>query len=256
MYSPSLPEPVAFEAVKVSTDVGDLWLPANDLVMLPYMQRAGAWEPGEGRLLRSMLGPGKRFLDVGANVGYFSLLAARASPGGTVDSVEPEPRNLALLRLNLWLHSVDAQVWPVGLGRSRGIGALHVDPKNPGNTTLDSGGLKATQLAAVERGDELFAGRRFDVVKIDVQGGETDVVAGMTEVLARSPGIRLVVEFFPEAIAQHGQSPQDVLQFYQSLGLDRVVELDGKLLRLNDNEVLALCAGAGNGGAVNLVLRR
>jgi FkbM family methyltransferase len=256
VYKLAIPEPVAFEAVKVSTDVGELWLPANDLVMLPYMQHAGVWEPGEGRLLRSMLGPAARFLDVGANVGYFSLLAAQASPGGTVDAVEPELRNLALLRLNLWLHSVAAQVWPVGLGNSHGIGSLHVDPKNPGNTTLDSNVVKAIQLAAIARGDELFEGRAFDVVKIDVQGAETDVVTGLSEVLARSPGIRLVVEFFPAAISQRGQAPHDVLQIYESLGFDRVVELDGRLLRLNDNEVLALCAGAGHGGAVNLVLRR
>jgi FkbM family methyltransferase len=253
---PRIPEPVAFEAVRVSTDVGELWLPANDLVMLPYMQHAGVWEPGEGKVLRSMLGPGARFLDVGANVGYFSLLAAQSSPGGTIDAVEPEPRNLALLRLNLWRHGIGAQVWPLGLGSVHGIGSLSVETNNPGNTTLDANVVKAAQLAAVARGDELFAGRGFDVVKIDVQGAETDVLEGMREVLAGSPGVRLVVEFFPEAISQRGQEPGDVLQFYRSLGFDRVVELEGRLLRLDDGEVLALCAGAGHGGAVNLVLRR
>lgn len=256
MFRPPLPEPIGFDAAKVVTDVGELWLPANDLVMLPYMRHAGVWEPGEGRLLRSMLEPGARFLDVGANVGYFSLLAAQVSPTGTVDAVEPEPRNLALLRLNLWLHRVAAQIWPVGLGNTHSLGALRVDPKNPGNTTLEANAANAIQLAAIARGDEIFEGRSFDVVKIDVQGAETDVVGGMSELLARSHGIRLVVEFFPQAISERGQDPRDVLLFYHSLGFYRVVEIDGRLLRLDDDEILALCAGAGQGGAVNMVLRR
>jgi len=256
VFKARIPEPITVEAVKVSTDVGELWLPADDLVMLPYMQRAGVWEPGEGRLLRTLLGPGSRFLDVGANVGYFSLLAAQAAPGGSIDSVEPEPRNLALLRHNLWRHGVDAQVWPVGLGSTHGVGSLDVEPNNPGNTTLDASVVRAISLAAVAPGDELFEGRSFDVVKIDVQGAETDVVAGMREVLARSPGIRLIVEFFPQAISRRGETPRDVLEFYRGVGLDRVVEIDGKLRQLDDEEILAVCTGAGTGGAVNLVLRR
>ena len=52
----------------------------QDQVMRPFMQKAGSWEPEEGPLLHSILRPGERFLDIGANVGYFSVLLAKAVP--------------------------------------------------------------------------------------------------------------------------------------------------------------------------------
>ena len=59
---------------------------------------------------------GARFLDVGANIGYFSLLAARSHTGVTIDAVEPFPSTVDVLRMNLWLNEIEATVWPVALG--------------------------------------------------------------------------------------------------------------------------------------------
>ena len=73
----------------VASDVGDLWISRQDEVMRPYLARKGTWEAAEGRLLRTYIKPGCRFLDVGANIGYFSLLAARSASGVVVDAVQP-----------------------------------------------------------------------------------------------------------------------------------------------------------------------
>src|SRR5271156_1673924 len=56
-----------FEAVDV--DAGRFWMSRRDEVMRPFMSKAGTWEPEEGRLLCSLIRPGERFLDIGANVG-------------------------------------------------------------------------------------------------------------------------------------------------------------------------------------------
>ena len=244
------------DAVRVSTDVGYLWLPTSDQVILTYMQSAGTWEEAEGQLLRSLLKPTSRFLDVGANVGYFSALAAKCSPAGTIDAVEPEPRSLALLRFNLWALAPHAKIWPLALGHSRGVAALQVEANNPGNTRVNVDHTLATQLAVTARGDELFDGRTFDVIKIDVQGFETDVISGLQGVLKRSENACMVVEFFPEAIVDRGQQPLDALRLYRSMGLDRVVNLEGKLLRLSEEEILSVCSRSGRAGYVNLVLRK
>src|ERR1700734_3130183 len=55
-------------------DAGKLWISRRDQVMRPYMARAGTWEPEEGHVLLALTKPGCRFLDIGANIGYFSVL--------------------------------------------------------------------------------------------------------------------------------------------------------------------------------------
>lgn len=249
------PEPYTGRAVRVASDVGDLWMAADDRVMLPYLRSAGTWEPAEGELLASLLRPGSRFLDVGANVGYFSAFVARRCPRGTIDAVEPDVRNLSLLRLNLWTLAPHATIWPVALGGARSVVSLLLDEANWGNTRVRTDQPAAAQLAAMVPGDELFAGRTFDVIKIDVQGFESDVLLGLRQTLRGSHNVCLVVEFFPGAIEERGMRPLEVLSIYRGLGLDRVVSLRGQLERLSDEETLALCRAAGKNGFVNLLLR-
>jgi FkbM family methyltransferase len=251
-----IPPPVVVNAVRVETDVGELWLPAEDRVILPYMKSAGTWEPSEAALLRSLLGPRSRFLDVGANVGYFSALAAQCSPDGTIDAVEPEPRSVSLLRFNLWALAPHARIWPVGLGERRGVVGLRVETGNPGNTMVDDAGAGANRLAALVRGDELFAGQRFDVIKVDVQGYEIDVIQGLEDTLRASRNVCVLVEFFPDSMKERGVAPIEALRLYRSLGFDRVVDVAGKLLRLDDEEILGLCHRSGKDGFVNLLLRK
>jgi FkbM family methyltransferase len=252
----AVPEPALCPAVRVPTDVGDLWYPANDQVMLPHLRATRSWEPSEGQLLASLLRPDSRFLDVGANVGYFSVFAARICPRGTIDSVEPDARALSLLRLNLWTHAPHAKVWPLALGRARGAVALQIDDANYGDTRVQAGEESAVQLAAMMSADEAFAGRAFDVIKIDVQGFEDEVVLGMQHLLRGASRLSIVAEFFPLAIEDRGLRPRDVLATYRSLGLDRVVSLGGRLERLDDEGVLSLCRNAGKNGFVNLLLRK
>src|SRR4051794_34975198 len=89
-------------SVEVDTQVGSLLLHPADEVITANLVKWGVWEAAETRFLSALLSEGDTFVDVGANVGYFSVLAARRiGAGGTVVAVEPEPRNLELLRANL-----------------------------------------------------------------------------------------------------------------------------------------------------------
>ena len=252
----AIPEPVALESVAVDTDVGRLWVLASDQVIRPYMEIAGTWEPNESSLLRSLIGPTTRFLDVGANVGYFSALAAQCAPNGSIDAIEPEPDLVSLLRLNLFALAPHATVWSLALGESRAVVALEVESKNPGNTMVDSSSLRASRIAAMVRGDELFAGRTFDVVKVDVQGFEAEVLRGMEGIIRKCRRIAVVAEFFPHALELRGTAPREVLEAYRALGLDRLVSVAGQLERLDDESLLALCARSGPNGFVNLLLQK
>lgn len=242
----------------VTTDVGEFWMSADDEVMRPYMQRRGAWEESERDLLGRLLHPGARFLDVGANVGYFSVFASKAAPGVQIDSVEPHPDIVPVLRMNLWTNQVNANIWPVALDSKTSVLPIASAPMNPGDSRVarphqsDGYNIVVPALTA----DELFRGRTFDVVKIDVQGWEWDVVLGMQRIIRESRDIVLVVEFFPSGLRDAGDQPYDLLRRYRSLGFDVVMERDGSLVRAADGEIVELCDTAGPTGQVNLMLAR
>jgi FkbM family methyltransferase len=227
-------------------------------VLRPYVERAGTWEPAEGRLLLDLATPGCRFLDVGANIGYFSTLIAQQRPGATIDAVEPEPGNISLLKMNLWHNQVDATVWPLALSAGERTLPLRLSPHNAGDTRTNT--ARPSQwyevVAPAARGDDLFAGRGFDLVKLDVQGFELDVLQGMPLTLERSPGIVVVAEFWPTALRDRKVDPATVLRTYREMGFEIVTQVEDQLRRLEDNEIIAICDQAGEWGQVNLVLRR
>jgi FkbM family methyltransferase len=243
---------------RLETDVGTVWMSVEDGVIRPFIHKNGTWEQEEGHLLRSLMRPGCRFLDVGANVGYFSLFAARHAPGGTIDCVEPLPSNLDLLRFNLWANDVDATVWPLALtGGDREV-SMSVAPTNFGDARTSGISAEAGDVydlvVPAAPADELFAGRGFDLIKIDVQGFEIDVLTGMTGVLHRSPGLQVVSEFWPGGLRQRGLDPHDVLRQYRALGFAIRVHVQDRLSELRDDEIVRLCDTGGENGQVNLLL--
>ena len=187
------PRPLGWDEFEpVDVDAGRFWMSRRDEVMRPYMSKAGTWEPEEGRLLRSLIRPGERFLDIGANVGYFSVLVGKAAPGVSVDAVEPDPNNVRALEFNLWVNRVQARVWPLALddtdrslllsGHQTNLGDLRCDRvvtglngSTPTPQTTESDALRSWVVPPAS-GNELFAGRAFDLIKVDVQGWEFAVL--------------------------------------------------------------------------------
>ena len=272
--SPSFPPPLPdgeFELVEV--DAGDLWISRHDQVMRPFMQRAQTWERDVGKLLLSHVRPGCRFLDVGANIGYFSILIGKAAPGVVVDSVEPDPGHVRTLRFNLWSNRVAATVWPLALdnrdrylhlsGNVNNLGDFrsgHVKPGVAGDEMSASGHRSDDEpsgwFVPAASGDELFGDRTFDLVKIDVQGWEFEVLLGLDGVLSRSSGVRVVTEFWPAALRATDRSPADVLARYRQLGYRIRVAAGEDLLQMSDADVVVLCDTGGSEGQVNLLLER
>lgn len=243
---------------RLATDVGTVWMSAGDRVIRPFIHKNGVWEREEGNLLRSLMRPGCRFLDIGANVGYFSLFAARHAPGGTIDSVEPLPSNVDVLRFNLWTNDVAARVWPLALTAGDREVSMSVAPTNFGDARTSGISAEADDLfdlvVPAAPGDELFAGRSFDLVKIDVQGFEVEVLTGLAATVHRSPGLQVVSEFWPGGLRERGLDPGDVLRQYRELGFVIRVHVQDRVEARRDAEIVRLCDGAGPNGQVNLLL--
>lgn len=257
--APAVPEALTGSDFQLlASDAGPLWMDVNDNVIRPYIDRLGTWEPEEGRLLRSLIKPGCRFLDVGANVGYFSMFAHHCAPGVVVDAVEPVPLNLQLLRFNIWINGVDATVWPLALTAGERFVAMSVAENNFGDSrahTVDGDGTVENCIVAAARADDIFVGRGFDVIKIDVQGFELDVLRGMAGTLERSPDVVIVSEFWAAGLRERGREPMAVLADLRALGLRFDVQTGDNLSSMTDQAIVRHCDAMGRDGQVNLVLR-
>lgn len=213
------------DVARVVTDVGALLLPAHDEVMLSFMRQFGEWEREESDHLRSLLRPGMTFVDVGAHVGYMSLLAARAvGPTGRGFALEPEPGNFRLLTANLATHGVDNVVpIPAAAWCESGSLSLSLCRDNTGDHRAYAvAGRETVEVPAFALDDIVPEDVRVDVVKVDAQGTDDIAIRGMERTLARCwPA--MVVEFWPDGIAQRGADPMEVLEYYRGLAYDVAV---------------------------------
>ena len=242
----------------VESDMGPLWMLTRDEVMRPYILRRETWEQSTGALLRRLLRPGARFLDVGANVGYFSLFVHRLAKDIQIDAIEPHPVLHQLLGANLWANDVNARIYNTALGEQRRLLPMGSPEMNPGDSRV---GIKTADnrydlVVPVLTGDELLAGRTFDVAKITVQGFEPEVVLGMARIIRDSPAIVLVVDFWPCAIEDRGLDPLEVLDRYKQMGFHIAVNDDGGTGTCTAEGVLDHCRSAGPNGQVKLILGR
>jgi FkbM family methyltransferase len=153
------------------------------------------------RLMDTSLRPGASVVDVGANIGYNTVHASRrVGPSGRVVAVEPAADNVRVLRENLAANALEnVVVHTVAAGRTHEVRDLFlrgevsaVNSLFPDSVYASVTGVEQVPVAPL---DHLVEGDA-DLVKIDVEGAELDVLAGMTRLLRR-PAIRLIVEWHP-----------------------------------------------------------
>lgn len=245
---------------RIATDAGEMWFPMCDEVMRDHVRNSGTWEPAVGRvLLEAMSGrPGAVFVDVGANVGYFSLLITKAFPQASVYAFEPHPLTFQILRMNTWHLGDRICAWPVALADSMGTVALNTSPHNLGDTKGVSPRhlMHASTIAPSIQLDDLLCEQKVDLVKIDVQGTELAVLAGMRGVIARSPGVHIVMEFAPGLLRESGVDPMVALSTLRAGGFELNLVCSAALFAASDAEIVEYCHSAGVMGQANLLLVR
>lgn len=258
IHSPTTSTTQEHQLTQVASDAGPLWIHADDGMMLPFLRGNGTWEPEEGGLLRRVVRPGATFVDVGANVGYFSRLIATTCQPGRVVAFEPHPALVPVLRLNVAGLHPEVEVHPVALGSADTTVSLRSTPQNIGDTRVSfeqpAGGMDAP-VVQMRRFDDEVTGR-VDVVKIDVQGFETEVLRGMSRTIEENPYLIVVAEFWPGALLQRGLEPAAVLAEYRATGFEVGLLRAGSPISTTDEEIFAFAGSVGPDGQANLVLRR
>ena len=178
----------------------------------------GIWEPLETRFLLDTLKPGQVFVDVGANIGYFSLVASRlVGAGGEVLAFEPETLNYELLEHNCRLNHCDnVRNFKAALGEENASGQIYLNELNRGDHSLYPGDEdRASQDINIVNGSKLIMASHPQVnfIKIDTQGAECDVLAGLLPLIEASfPDLILIIEFSPMHLKNAGASGRNLLE--------------------------------------------
>jgi len=217
----------------------------------------GDYEEAFARRLLSRVREDTRFLDVGANIGFFTLAVAARAVRGRVWSVEPDPQNLRLLRASVALNGFEdrvevraaaasdapGEVFLSSLGAGANLGARFTarDPAVLQGRT-PPGAAAPTRVPAVTV-DALVGDARVDLVKIDVEGHEPLVFAGMQGILGRQRPV-VFCEFAPGTIRHiSGADPAAMLRGILDRGYSIAVADDAGGLRPVGRDVDGFVAG-------------
>ena len=174
------------------------------------------------QLLSAILDPGDRFIDVGANIGMISLLAAHlVTETGKVDSFEPNPECVQAINNNLEINGIKhVNVYPVGLSDSNGIVRLNLTSLHTGTATMAHvDGVTKSFEVQVLLGDDVVVSdsKQVKLIKIDVEGFELHVLKGLKQTLQMFHPL-LITEFVESQFQRAETSGAEIMSFLTEIG--------------------------------------
>jgi FkbM family methyltransferase len=187
----------------------------------------GAYEPNELAFLAATLKPGMTVIDVGANEGLHTLVAAsRVGPAGRVLAVEPSSREFHRLLANVELNRLDnIEAHRVALCGHVGVGRLAVAEGNHAgqnalgdeiaNPEVHATGHEQVELQTLDRIAQDLA--RLDFVKLDAEGSEAHILQGGVETIRRFQPLMLI-EIAPDHLASQGSTVDETHALIAQLG--------------------------------------
>jgi FkbM family methyltransferase len=230
---------------------------SGDMIVTPHLLSLGMNEPHNTRILMSVTNPGDVFVDIGANVGYFTVLGAwRAYPGGQVWAFEPIPKLYRIMSDNLHNNgfSMMAERRQLGLSDRTGVAQLRIFEGYEATSTMRE--LSADFISVTEQqtgrqshvidcnivrlDDEMSDVKEINVLKIDAEGHEPSIIRGAQKILARSGNIRIVMEFVPSIMGEVEAAAHLKLLRDLDFSIFRI-ESDASLIEFrDDNELMAI----------------
>ena len=192
-------------------------LDKNDVMQLSLFD----YEPIETELFKKEIKDGDIVVDIGANIGYFTLLMAKlVGINGKIISFEPEPSNFTLLNKNVIINNYqNVTLEKKGISDYNGRCKFFLSTDAPGMHSLHKIDSKGEEINIdVIKLDEYFNTTglidKISLIKIDVEGAELQVLNGMKTIL-KNKKLKLLIEFIPKHLEKHGTNPDDILKILE-----------------------------------------
>lgn len=231
-----------------------MYLDSKDTLGLSF---AGAVERVATQYVMKEIRKGNVVLDIGANIGYYTLIFAKlVGEEGKVIAFEPDPNNFALLKKNIAINGYQNVVLvEKAISNKSGKGRLYLAEENLGDHRIYESnvilGRKSIEIETIKLDDYFkdYEGR-IDFIKMDIQGAEPIALEGMRTLIEKhSP--KILTEFWPGGLEQFGIEPEEYFnlllrkgfKLYDINELEKTVELVSidELLHMERLETNLLC---------------
>lgn len=207
------------EAILVELPHFDMYVRLSDTFIGAAIYNTHTYEPHVSREIESHLKPGMTFVDIGANIGFFTLMGANlVGEDGQVFAFEPNPENCDLIRQSVEKNEFgNVNVYQNALAEIRQTFEFSVDSSN--GRILHEAHTENTManytVQAITLDEVLPDLSRLDLIKMDIEGAEPRAWQGMTQTIKKYRPI-IIFEFSPEAIQLTSQTkPEDFLMALQ-----------------------------------------
>lgn len=220
------PFPINVQGSKMYVDRNDcLWLMyGNDPI----------YEQFETEIFKKIVKKGDNVIDIGANIGYYTLLLSKlVGENGHVFAFEPEPNNFELLRKNVEVNgykNVTLVQKAVSYKSEKCKLYLHGSNNIGNNTIYYYEGRKCIEIETITL-DEYLKNKKIDFIKIDVDGAEGGVIKGMAELL-KQDNLKIITEFYPKGFNEFGIKGDEYFNILQKNGF-KMYGLTDKLEQTN-----------------------
>lgn len=207
-------------------------------------------------LFEQAMKPGMVVLNLGAYIGYYTVLAARsAGSSGKVYAFEPDPRNYRFLLHNIKLNKFNTRVVALRKPAAHKVGIMPFffggDPiVNSLWRKKGEGNIVEVECTTV---DEALGKQSIQVIKIAVQGGEIHALQGMEQTLSNSEQVIMFVECSPSTLSSAGGSVDMLLGQLSKLAFQvQIIDEKERCLRPVSDEIYAIRNASGKRNFVNL----
>lgn len=203
----------------------------------------GAYEPLQTELVKKIIKTGDVVLDIGANIGYYTLIFAKlVGEKGKVFAFEPGPSNFTLLKKNVEINGYQ-NVTSVQKAVSNKTGKirLYLSHSITGHRIYDThDGRKFIEIEVV-RLDDYFKNYkgRIDFIKIDIEGAEGAAIRGMSSLLRKNKNLKIVTEFNPRRLKEFGLEPGRYLKLLLKHGF-KLSNVDEQKKKIEPTDIAEL----------------
>lgn len=206
----------------------------------------GIWEAFETELVKKEIKKGDIVLDIGANIGYYTLIFAKlVSEEGKVYAFEPDPNNFALLKKNVEINGYKNVVLvQKAVSNKTGNLRLYLSKDNLADHRIYNSHdeRRFVEIEAV-RLDDFFKNYngKIDFIKMDIEGSEGGAIQGMFELLEKN-NVKIITEFWPSGLKRFGMDPGEYLKLLIKIGfkLYEVNESEKKIKPVNTSTLLEI----------------
>jgi FkbM family methyltransferase len=194
-----------------------------DAIDTLHLRANRLWEPVETAVVEALVGRGDVAVDIGAHIGYYTLLMARAvGPGGKVIAFEPDPDNCSILKRNVRINGYrNVVIEQQAVGDVSGKVTLYRSLTNLGDHRIYASEEQRPEINVdCVRLEDYFrlTAKRISFIKMDIQGAEYAAVEGGGSLWKANPDLLMIVEFWPFGLERIGVKPDELLNLLEGHG--------------------------------------